>query len=349
MQFKNVSIASLGYELPPNVVTSEELEQRLSPLYERLKLPYGRLELMSGIKERRFWNKGEAPSSISTTVGERTIAASGIPKEKITVVIHASVCRDFLEPATANLVHHVLGLPDGATVFDISNACLGVLNGMITIGNMIEMGQADAGIVVSGEMGETLVNGTIDSLNSDMTLTRKSVKPAFASLTIGSAGAAVVLARSDMIKNGHRLIGGVTRSATKYSELCRSNSGDTGVDSTSTLLMNTDSEELMTAGCALAGEAFPLFKKELGWNNDDINKVFTHQVGSAHRKLLYESIALDEKKDFSTLEFMGNTGSAALPSAFAIGVERGAVSKGDKIALLGIGSGLNTVMLGVEW
>jgi len=78
-------------------------------------------------------------------------------------------------------------------------------------------------------------------------------------------------------------------------------------------------------------------------------RVFCHQVGSAHRKMLYKTLGLDIKKDFSTLEYLGNTGSASLPITMAIGIEKELVKKRDKIAMLGIGSGLNCVVLGVEW
>jgi len=346
--FNSVCIASLGVELPPNVVSSAELEERLTPLYDRLKLPKGRLELMTGIKERRFWDKGTLPSDIAISAGKKAIEKSGIPKEKIKALFHASVCRDFLEPATANVVHNGLGLFDDAMIFDISNACLGVLNGMVTIANMIELGQIEAGIVVSGEMGEKLVNGTVDELNRDTTLTRQSVKPAFASLTIGSAGVAVVLAKKELVTEKHKLLGGVARCATKHNQLCKS-SNDSGMGDGASVLMDTDSELLLHAGCDLAEETFPLFKDELKWENQNITRAFTHQVGTAHKKLLYEKIGLDIGMDFSTVEFLGNTGSAALPVTFAMGIEDGTVNKGDKLALLGIGSGLNSIMLGVEW
>jgi 3-oxoacyl-[acyl-carrier-protein] synthase-3 len=113
--------------------------------------------------------------------------------------------------------------------------------------------------------------------------------------------------------------------------------------------MNTDAESMMHEGCTLAGETWEVTKKVLGWNGDDIGRVFCHQVGQMHRKLLYETLGLDLTKDFSTLEFLGNTGSASLPSTLALGVEKGYLKSGDKAALLGIGSGLNSLMLGVEW
>ncbi len=352
MKYENVCLASVGYELPPNAVSSQELEDRLAPVYERLKLPHGRLELMSGIKERRFWGNGMTPSSAAAMAGKKALDISGVPKEEIKVLFHASVCRDFLEPATANVVHNALGLPADATVFDISNACLGVLNGMITLANMIELGQVRAGLIVSGEMGEALVDKTIETLNADESLTRKTIKPAFASLTIGSAAVAVVMAHSDLMdglaKEKHRLIGGVVQNATEHSALCKSD-GDMGFSAGAQPLMDTDAELLLNAGCDLAEKTWASFKKEIGWNEDGVNRVFTHQVGIAHRRKLYEAIGVDIEKDFSTVEFLGNTGSAALPVTLGIGIEKGLLKSGDNVALLGIGSGLNSIMLGIEW
>ena len=61
MRYQHVCIEALGCTLPPCVVTSAELEARLAPVYERLGLPAGRLELMSGIRERRFFEPGTRP------------------------------------------------------------------------------------------------------------------------------------------------------------------------------------------------------------------------------------------------------------------------------------------------
>ena len=83
MQFDNVTIESLGYHLPENVITSDDLEERLKPLYDRLKLPAGRLEMMSGIQERRFWNEGVLPSQVSSLAGENALAKSDIDRNDI--------------------------------------------------------------------------------------------------------------------------------------------------------------------------------------------------------------------------------------------------------------------------
>lgn len=348
MKYENVCLESIGYELPSWVVTSAEIEERLSSLYERLGLQKGRLELMTGIRERRFWPTGTIPSDVATKAAKKAIEKAGIAKEKLGAIFHASVCRNYLEPATANVEHYALGLRKNTLVFDISNACLGVLNGMVTLANMIELGQVEAGIVVAGEMGETLVEPTIEALANDEQATRKSIKSAFASLTIGSGAVAVILTHKSISKFRHRLLGGVARCATEASGLCTSDT-DSGFSSGAAPIMNTDSEGLLKAGCALAGDTFKLFTDKMGWSSSDIDRTFTHQVGSAHRKLLYESIGVDTKKDFATLDFLGNVGSVSLPITLALGEEKGVLSSGDRVGLLGIGSGLNCLMLGIEW
>src|SRR4029079_672222 len=113
--------------------------------------------------------------------------------------------------------------------------------------------------------------------------------------------------------------------------------------------MQTDSEALLHAGINLAESAWIETKRALGWNDADVDKAFTHQVGRAHRKLLYERLGLDPKIDFSTVEFLGNTGAADLPMTAALGRERAPARPGERVALLGIGSGLNALMLGLEW
>ncbi len=347
MRFERVCIEAASYELPPNVVTSDALEQRLAPVYDRLKLPYGRLELMTGIRERRFWDPGTRPSDAAVMAGRKALDAAGVAASEVGCLIHASVCRNFLEPATASVVHHALGLSNEAAMFDLSNACLGVLNGMAMVATMIEAGQIHTGLVVSGETAEGLHAATIERILSDESLTRASFKMHFASLTIGSGAAAVLLTHADRSRTGHQFLGGAVRTDSRANELCQEDTQ--AAPSETGPLMATDSEALLHAGIALANQTWQATKAELGWTNDTPGHIFTHQVGAAHRRLLFETLALDPAKDFPTVQTLANTGSAALPTAFALGAEQKAMRSGELIALLGIGSGLSSLMLGVEW
>ena len=341
MHFHRVCLEAFGYTLPEEVVTTAEIERRLEPLYQRLRLPEGRLELMTGIRERRFFPPGTRPSSVSIESARRAIAASGIDPRHFGALVHGSVCRDYLEPATACRVHHGLGLPGDALIYDVSNACLGLLTGMIQVANMIELGQIRAGIVVGTECGRELVENTIARLNADPSLTRDSIKNSIASLTIGSASVAIVLSDEELSQTGNRLTGAVVFCDTSYHDLCRSRGLET--------MMDTDSEMLMREGIATGVETFRRFLGVAGWEPDDIDRTFCHQVGVAHRKLMLESLGLKPEHDFATLETLGNTGAVALPVTMALGIEQGRLRKGDQVAMLGIGSGINCQMLAVEW
>jgi 3-oxoacyl-[acyl-carrier-protein] synthase-3 len=305
--------------------------------------------MMTGIKERRFWSEGVSPSEVATIAGEKAINNSGVDRSKIGCLINASVCRDFLEPATASLVHNNLKLQQNALVFDISNACLGVLNGMVHVANMIELGQIKAGLVVAGENGGPLVDATIKSILARPDITRNEIKGSFASLTIASAAVGILLVHKDLSQYKHRLLGGHGQTASQFNHLCRGIDASERGTNNWIPLMKTDAEKMMHEGCKLAGATWAMTKSVLGWADNDVNHYFCHQVGHMHRKLLYETLGIDLDKDFSTLEYLGNTGASSLPCGLALGAEKGLLNKGDKVALLGIGSGLNSLMLGVEW
>jgi acyl-CoA:acyl-CoA alkyltransferase len=341
MKFEHVCIESLAVALPDEVWTSAQIEERLRPLYERLKLPVGRLELMTGIRERRMWPEGTRASDASAAAGRAVLAKSKLRSADVELFIHSAVSRDMLEPATASFAHRKIGLPGTAQIFDVSNACLGFLNSLTVAGSMIEAGQIRCALVVAGENGRPLVEQTLRTLVTQP-LSRNAIKPYFANLTIGSgAVAAIVCHRSLVQGRAHRLLGGIARAATQHSELCQ---GDTYA--AESLVMQTDSEQLLLAGVALARETWDAFTAEQG---AAYARFICHQVGSVHRRKLYETLGLDLAKDFSTFETLGNTGSVALPSTLAAAIDAGAIREGDRVGLLGIGSGLNCLMLALEW
>ncbi|WP_145088775.1 3-oxoacyl-ACP synthase III [Anatilimnocola aggregata] len=347
MRYQHVCLEAFGYSIPDEVLSSDEIETRLAPLYQRLRLPEGRLELISGIRERRLWPRGMRPSEQSIVSGQRAIANAGIDPQRIGALIHGSVCRDYLEPATACRVHHHLGLPERCQTYDVSNACLGLLSGMVQIANLIELGQIDAGLVVGTEDSRHLVESTIAALNADQSLTRETVKSAIASLTIGSASAAVLLTHKSISKTQNRLTAAAVRSHSQHYKLCEGGIQDQG--GSSALLMQTDSEKLLAGGLATGKETYFDFMAESGWSSDDVHRSICHQVGGTHRKMMLQSLELSPERDFCTFPWLGNTGSVALPITMALAVEQGFIQPQEHVAMLGIGSGINCVMLAVDW
>lgn len=341
MIFKNVRLHSWGYEEPPMFITSDDIEERLQPLYERAKLPAGRLELQTGISRRGFWPMGTRPSSIATSAAEKIL--QNFPREKVELLIHASVCRDFLEPATAAQVHHNLKLSPHCMISDVSNACLGVLSSIQMAGSMIEAGVIKNALIVSGESALPLLEETIKFLLNDPQMDRKKIKPYIASLTIGSAGVAVLITHESLAPHAPKILGGTTLTDSSSVELCQ------GDGSTSGLMMATDSEALLKAGVELAKNNWLKARTELGWENQDVDKIIPHQVGVAHRLALLTVLELPLDRDYKTVDLYGNTGSAALPLTLIKAAENNYFNPKDKIALLGIGSGLTSTMLGLEW
>lgn len=346
MDFERVAIEALGFTLPPDIVTSLSIEESLAPLYQRLNLSPGRLELMSGIAERRFWKPGTSIGEPSVESARRALEATRLKREDIGCLIHASVCRDYLEPATACRVHAELGLSSDCWVYDVSNACLGILSGMVQIAGMIESGAIKAGIVVGTESARNLVESTTAALNADESLTRKSIKPSFASLTIGSGSCAVLLVDRRLSETDNRLLSAVARAECEHHALCQSDTDQAGADMQP--LMQTNSEQLLHAGIAVGQRTFDQLLAT-GATREDFDRSVCHQVGGTHRKMMLDALQLPTEQDVSTFAWLGNTGSVALPSALALGLMSKQIEPGHKTALLGIGSGINSVMMSTRW
>lgn len=345
-RYKNVRITASGYELPPRVTLSEELEDRLEPLYKTLRIQKGQLAAMTGVRERRFWNPGYSMREGAIAAGKKALAHADVRLESIGMLVYAGVCRENLEPATACSVAHGLGIGPDALVYDLSNACLGVVNGMIQVANAIELGQIEAGLVVSCESAREIVDATLDRMlkNPDMAVFRKTV----ATLTGGSGAAAVLLSAPHVAPNGHSFLGGVAKNATQHHGLCTWGP-DTGIPPSMPLVMNTDAVGVLRYGVALGIETFTAFKSLFSLPDGKPDKIICHQVGSAHQKTILDALAIEEEKDFSTFAYLGNIGTVSLPITMAIADERGFLKPGDFTGLFGIGSGLNCLMLGVQW
>ncbi len=346
MIYTKVYLDAFGYELPPNVVTSDDLERRLEPLYKALHLQKGQLEAITGIRERRFWDPGFKMHEGAIRAGQKALEASGISAGDVGMLIYGGVCRDNLEPATACAVSDGLGLGSKAQIYDVSNACLGILNGMVQIANAIELGQIRAGLVVSCESARQIIDTTIERLLKSMDM--KVFKKTVATLTGGSGAVAVVLTEGALSNSGHRILGGNARSAAAYHKLCVWGP-DTGIPASGLHLMETDSVAVLQNGVTLGIETFEAFRKELLWSDDQPEKIICHQVGATHQQTILNAIGMPSSRDFTTFRYLGNIGTVSLPITAAVAEERQFLLPGDSVGFLGIGSGLNCLMLGLKW
>lgn len=346
MRWSSVHLEAIAHVLPDEVLSSTEVERRLSPMYDALRIAPGQLASLTGIRERRLWPVGTSMASVAAKAGKAALERAGVSARDLGAVVYAGVCRDNLEPATACAVAAELGTGPAAMVFDVSNACLGVMNAMVELANRIELGQLTAGLVVSAESSREIIDATIERMNREPTLERYRL--GLATMTGGSGAAAVLLTSQSISAVERRLVAGAALSAPTHHRICRWGPS-TGLLGERTNQMETDASQVLEHGVELGRATWARLLTTTGWRGDEIDRVVCHQVGSANRREILSTIEVPEAKDFSTFETLGNMGTVSVPITAALADEAGFLSSGQRVAMLGIGSGLNCLMLGLHW
>ncbi|PKL44102.1 MAG: 3-oxoacyl-ACP synthase III [Candidatus Riflebacteria bacterium HGW-Riflebacteria-2] len=346
MKFTRVFLEAIGYELPQHIVTSSWIEEQLAPLYRKLHLQPGQLEALTGIRERRWWGHNHINAVEAAKAAKKALAETDIPVEDIGAVVYGGVCRDNYEPATACHVAAELKVRAETAICDVSNACLGAMNGIIDIANRIELGQIKAGIVVACETAREITQIMIQRMLEEGTM--EFFKQALATMTGGSGACGIVLSDGSYGHKGPRLAGGVTLGAPEHHLMCRWGA-DQRVPARAPQMMETNAIGMLRHGGDLIRRVGEAFWRELNWSSDQLDKIISHQVASANRDAILNNLGLTLEKDFSTFQFLGNMGTVSLPVTAAIAMERGILEKNQKVGFIGIGSGLNSMMLGWDW
>ena len=333
-RFSNAAILSVVAVDAPEVVTSDYFDERLAPTLERLGVRKGMLQQVAGIEERRWWPADVSFTDAAAQAGARALVESGIAPEQIGLLIDTSVCRARLEPSASVAVHHELGLPSSCLNFDLSNACLGFVSGMQIAAMMIDSGQIDYALIVDGEGSRTVQERTLERLQSEST-TVADLFSDFATLTLGSGAAGMVMGPADRHPEGHVFVGGVGRAATEHNELCQ---GDLE-------RMVTDSRGLLVAGLEVAEAGWTDAKADFDWT--DVQHYVVHQVSTVHSEALIQRLGLDADLVPLTFPTRGNIGPAAIPITLAMHQDK--IERGDRVILLGIGSGINAAAAEIVW
>jgi len=332
--FDDVAVVSIEMHEAPIVVTSDEVDARLEPFYSRTEGKPGLLESLAGIRERRMWPDDVSFTDAAAMAGEKALAASGVDRSQIGLMIDTSVCRARLEPSSAVTVHDALGLPTTCMNFDLSNACLGFVNAMHLAGVMVDSGQIDYALIVDGEGTNEVYDNTINHLNENGT-GLADIFANFATLTLGSGAAAMVVGRHSDNPGSHQILRGFFRAATQHHELCVG----------SLQGMTTDTKALLDAGTELAKLAWDDAGAGETWGGRD--RYILHQISEVHTNAMLDVLNLDADKVPKTFPFYGNIGPAAIPITLAHGKDT--LTGGESVLCMGIGSGLNAGVIELRW
>ena len=338
MLFQHVAIAGLAHIDAPRRLSSDEINARLKPTLDRLKIKVDVLQDIAGIHARRLWDGEMQASDAATLAGVKALADAGVDPSRVGLLVNTSVSRDFLEPSTASIVSGNLGLPDTCQNFDLANACLAFINGMDVAARMIERGEIDYALIVDGETANLAYDKTMERMLAP-DVTEEQFRNELATLTLGCGAAGMVMARAELAPGAPRYRGGVTRAATEWNKLCRGN-----LDR-----MVTDTRMLLIEGLKLAQKTFVAAKQALGWVVEEMDEFVIHQVSQVHTAAFVKAFGIDPKKVLTIFGEHGNIGPASVPIVLSKLREMGRLKKGSRVALLGIGSGLNCSMAEVVW
>ena len=109
--------------------------------------------------------------------------------------------------------------------------------------------------------------------------------------------------------------------------------------------MRTDSRGLLEAGVTLARETWDDASSQFSWS--DLDRYILHQVSQVHNAALVAALGIDPAKVPTTFPMQGNIGPASVPFTLAQTVDD--LHVGDRIACMGIGSGLNAAVIEIDW
>jgi 3-oxoacyl-[acyl-carrier-protein] synthase-3 len=321
---------SIGVRLPEARLSTSDL---LSRTRHRTGV---QLERLTGIHERRVAQDGEDSLTLAVGAARDCLAHSRHAPGDLDMLLSCSISKyrgrfeQQLEPPLSLYVKDAIGAPQ-AMSFDVSNACAGMLTGVFILNDFIRRGEISSGMVVSGECISQLGVNAGQQVHSVLS-------PQLASLTLGDAGAAVIVERAAEGQPGIEVAGFTTLS--EHSRLCLAYPSRIGPGAT----MYTRSRGIHKAAIA---DGLPLVEEalsEAGIPLQDIDWFIPHQTSArAIRKGVEEFRRLfgaTPKHTVINLEEYGNTSSTTHFVALHRYLQEGRFRAGERVMLMALASGL---------
>lgn len=332
-------IAGTGIYLPDQRVTTRDLMREIDSK-ARFGVSEDWLERVTGIREKRVTSPGILPSDMAVTAAREALDRAEVTPREVDAIIYTGLTRDYLEPATAHIVQAKLGA-DNASVFDISNACHGFMNGLHVMDALIATGQVRNGLVVTGEQGSLFTNQAIDVLKNGGQ-ERAQLNALAANLTVGDAGAAVTMGPKSIPDHG--FAGFMLQSQGQHAQLCTIR----GPIAQGPAI--TDMPAMVEQGSKLIPAMLKEFiYRRLNWRIEDLVKCLIHQIGTKALFKIHKLAGVPPSIMPKTVDFLGNLITANIPLNIHYCVSNKEIRTGDKIYLSGSGSGISLSQAGLIW
>ncbi len=327
-----------GVYIPEERVACREIMQQIDS-ENRFGVKADWLERVTGIIEKRVTPTGILPSDMAVIAAKEAMDHAEVKASDIDAIVYTGLTRDYAEPATAHLVQAKLDASN-ATVFDISNACHGFMNGIHLMDALIATGQVRRGLVVTGEQGKLFTEKAIACLqNSD---DKKKLVMLAAGLTLGDAGAALLMGPKLGPETG--FMGFMLHSQGQHARFCTSG----GPLSEGPLV--TDMPAIVSQSLDLISEMFYEFLyTRLKWTIEELKVYIIHQVGGTSFNLHRARTGVPVEIMPKTVSVMGNLITATIPVNLHNAITASQIRPGQKAYLSGAGSGISLSQAGLIW
>lgn len=331
-------IISVGYYVPEKIVKIKDIEKNLK-FKEKLGVPYGILERLTGCREHREAHPETNASDLAVKASEQAIKQAGISVKDIDLIIFGACCQDITEPATANIIQEKLGAL-GAQVFDVKNACNAFLNGMDIADSLISTDKVKTVLIAAGEVASIYVDLDIKK-KEDLDLKASG-------LTLGDGGGAAIMTKSNTSESGLKA-SRFTSDGTQWRLAVIYGGGTMYPRDPSQCYFLSDSVKII----GLAFEKIPAIMikvmKDAGWKPEDVDLVVPHQVTLKIITDIMNSVKIPFDRAIVTVDRYGNTAATTIPIALGTALESGRMKPGSKILLVGGAAGFSVGVLALVW
>ena len=330
-------IAGLGFYVPENVVTNDDLSKVIDTndawIQER-----------TGIQERRHIIKGQdTTTSMGVKAAQIAIERSGLKNEDIDFVVFATLSPDYYFPGPGVLVQRDLGLRTVGAL-DVRNQCSGFIYALSVADQYIKTGMYKNILVIGSE---------VHSTGLDMTTRGRGV-----SVIFGDGAGAAVLSREEDLTKG--ILSTHLHSEGVHAEELVLKAPGMGGRWVSDILEdnNPDDESYYPYmnGQFVFKNAVVRFSEVINEglqaNNltvSDIDMLIPHQANLRISQFIQQKFKLNDDQVYNNIQKYGNTTAASIPIALTEAWEKGKIKSGDTVVLAAFGSGFTWASAIIKW
>ncbi|NLV68735.1 MAG: ketoacyl-ACP synthase III [Spirochaetes bacterium] len=331
----NTHIINFGTWVPDEVIDNGTV---LEPLFTSLSLNLKDMIMKTGVEQRFRSDDSITPLDMAEHAVKDLMNRPNTKDIKITeidTIIYASVTRMMAEPSTAIMLQNRLGI-ESAFSFDVSNACLSFVDGLIIADSLIATGRSKLALVVSAEKGARVAEKSLEAIQN-----REAGMECMAALTLGDGAAAALVSAENSEYRSILAFRAFTRaSRSAYAHCCT-------LPSTYEP-MRTDSAAMFEGALTNYPPMLKSLIKTLGWEIDDIEALVPHQASLKIIETGLKSIGYPIEKTRITLDQYGNMASVSVPFTLSRLLDHDMPAPGSKIVVAAFGSGLSFSMLAME-